>query len=319
MRMRDLLTGEERRVTEGEGTRGMQPRAAMCARVVDWEGLSLLIGAHSRTLPPVEAAEAARFVRKGLRTRRKVIPPADLRGDGAYAVLAAWEDLVAFLEQRPLPQLRNSEGHVLQFTEDRFTLSPGARAEVEKRVAGLSGVEGDAPGADAPDGATGFVFLQDDGRVDPGRPTVVAHAYVTDEDAVITTNSETRADAARRQVEQACGGLLTHKDRSRKDAQDLLASAQGRKPRKDAPDPDFPPEEADRLVREFKERHYADWIDHPLPALDGKTPREAAATAAGREKVKTLLREMEMHESGQPPGVRYDFGRLWKALGLRDR
>ena len=34
-------------------------------------------------------------------------------------------------------------------------------------------------------------------------------------------------------------------------------------------------------------------MDEKLPALRGKTPREAARTAAGREKVEALIRDIE--------------------------
>ena len=74
--------------------------------------------------------------------------------------------------------------------------------------------------------------------------------------------------------------------------------------------------EATELLRAYKERHYADWIDHPLPALRGQTPREAVRTKAGRERVDVLLKEMENHESRLAEGARFDFGRVRADLGL---
>jgi hypothetical protein len=42
-------------------------------------------------------------------------------------------------------------------------------------------------------------------------------------------------------------------------------------------------DEANAVILEFKTKHYADWIDQPLPALGGKTPRVAVGTeTAGR-------------------------------------
>ena len=35
--------------------------------------------------------------------------------------------------------------------------------------------------------------------------------------------------------------------------------------------------------------HYMNWIDAPIPALNGRTPREACATQAGRRKVAILI------------------------------
>ena len=65
--------------------------------------------------------------------------------------------------------------------------------------------------------------------------------------------------------------------------------------------------------------HYANWADEPIPALDGRTPRQAIATAAGLERVKGLLRLYEDSEARMAleqgrSAISYQF--LWDALGL---
>ena len=71
----------------------------------------------------------------------------------------------------------------------------------------------------------------------------------------------------------------------------------------------------DEIVHELKRRHYADWPEHPLPALDGMTPRQAVRTADGRAAVDNLLKEMENQEQ-RAPGAAFDFSALRRALGL---
>jgi len=75
---------------------------------------------------------------------------------------------------------------------------------------------------------------------------------------------------------------------------------------------------AAEIVQTFYERHYRGWLDEPLPALDGRTPREAASLKSGRAKVIALLKDMENHSArerleGRPA---YDFGWMWGQLGL---
>jgi hypothetical protein len=69
-------------------------------------------------------------------------------------------------------------------------------------------------------------------------------------------------------------------------------------------------------VRAFKRRHYAQWADHPLAALRGKTPREAMRTADGRAAVDVLLKDFENHEIRQSDDARYDFSEIRRGLGL---
>jgi hypothetical protein len=74
--------------------------------------------------------------------------------------------------------------------------------------------------------------------------------------------------------------------------------------------------EIDEALREFKAKHYSTWPDTSLPALDGLTPREAAAQPKYHARLDTLLKEMEYRESREDPNRRFDFGTIRRALGL---
>ncbi|HID22435.1 MAG TPA: DUF2384 domain-containing protein, partial [Planctomycetaceae bacterium] len=68
-------------------------------------------------------------------------------------------------------------------------------------------------------------------------------------------------------------------------------------------------------MREFKEQYYARWLDLPVPALDGMTPRDAARTKQGRRQVDVLLKEMENRECRLPKEERFDFSGIRRELG----
>lgn len=116
----------------------------------------------------------------------------------------------------------------------------------------------------------------------------------------------------RERVDAACEGLLRHRGREHEDPLSRLRDA----PAGTAAPAEAPPPELIELVRAEKARHYATWPATSLPALGGKTPREAVRSAAGREQVDLLLRECEHHESREPEDVRFDFGALRRELGL---
>ena len=82
-----------------------------------------------------------------------------------------------------------------------------------------------------------------------------------------------------------------------------------------SPDSTSAPPVPDEVFHELKRQHYADWPDHPLPALHGMTAREAVHTAGGRAAVDNLLKEMENHEQ-RAPGPAFDFSDLRRELGL---
>ena len=56
-------------------------------------------------------------------------------------------------------------------------------------------------------------------------------------------------------------------------------------------------------------------MDQPLPALNNRTPRECVRTAAGRQQVELLLKDIE-HTEHRGPGAPFDFSTLRRNLGI---
>ena len=70
--------------------------------------------------------------------------------------------------------------------------------------------------------------------------------------------------------------------------------------------------EADALVREYKFRHYKTWPDHQLPALGGKTPREAARTKHGRRKIEVMLKLPEWMKHKHNQSISMSMHKTWR-------
>jgi hypothetical protein len=147
-----------------------------------------------------------------------------------------------------------------------------------------------------------------------GERTVIGTATFGDAELRVETNSVERADALRARLEKACPGILAHQRRDQQNPMaPKLVTAGTRRPT--SGEPDEPPT-ALAAVHAYKSRHYEEWADDPLPALHGKTPREAMRTADGRAAVEVLLKDFENHESRHQADARYDFGHLRRSLGL---
>jgi len=82
---------------------------------------------------------------------------------------------------------------------------------------------------------------------------------------------------------------------------------------------DLPPELMARLALGVRPEFEPDWLDEPLPELDGASPLEAAKTRAGAAKLRKLLLALEADEaefarknSVQPFPMQF----LWDSVGL---
>lgn len=312
MRLRDLLTGEVRLVAEKSATADLAVRDALLARAVDCRGCSVLCGMHPRPLPPREADAVASRVRKRLR-RKDAVPADRLREEetGRF-LIRRWEEAVEDLDRRVAlpPRLANTDGEELLFTVDHFDFDPKDRSAIEEKLGSLEGAE--ASEEEEEERAIHFVRpSRGEKGLDGG--TLLGKAALGPRGRMrLETNSRERADSLRRRVESACGDLLRHRLREHADPRAGFEKALAEPPPAEIP----LPAEAAGILREFKERHYREWLDLPVPALGGRTPREAARTEEGRKSALLLLKEMEHMENRLPTEERFDFSAVRRALGL---
>jgi len=306
----DLLSGEKRQVPERTASSTLGVRDAVLARIVDYEGNSILSGLHPHPLPPIEAADLVRRARGRLRRKRDV-PPERLRDPdfGGY-LIRRWEEAVFELMEAAEfpPELHNTDGDLMILTTDHFKTERGKRSRVKNRLSELDDVE--VPDSEDPSGD--LLFLRSGGPTGVAEEnTILGRAVFSGSGLRLETNSIERADALRKRVEQACGDLIGHQARTHADLSQSLGEHGGPGSLPNQPGP-----EMRQIAREWKRRHYEKWIDMPIPALDDLTPREAARTAAGRRKLDVLLKDMENHEQRLPEEDRYDFGELRRSLKL---
>ena len=113
--------------------------------------------------------------------------------------------------------------------------------------------------------------------------------------ATIEANSARRAERLARTLRKAAPGarLVRREERSVDDA--LASSAAGERSAAEPIDLDAHPEVAaalDTFMRDYEGR----WVDQPIPALGGLTPRQAAADDAARPELEALLDDMAWEE-----------------------
>ncbi len=319
MTLRDLLTGEVRTVSERKGSRDVPVREAFLARIVDGGTASLLCGLHPRTLPPRPAAHVVKALRDHLRAKGEVAPARMRDPATARALLALWQAAVREQDVQAMepPIYQNTDGDPLLFTTDRYRI---ATPDVPAAEAALAAIEGmRAPEAD--DAERTFVFSKPGNVMHPDWDNTtlgVVHVHARRQRLELVTNSIARADRLRALVEKALAPSIVHEARTHEDpaSPEVRSAARAAKARRPAAPPsEAEQREVDAIVREMKARHYASWLDEPVPALGGATPRRAARTKKGREQVDLLLREIERSESTLPADQRFDVVTLRKELG----
>ena len=227
-------------------------------------------------------------------------------------IARAWLD--QWFAPAPLPQIQDaSTGDPLLLVTDHFRVLDAAALAAS--LASQPDVSGDAQQGwnrmiEGADGAQRSLST-----INPGRSTGRVELF---------HRTQRLADVGRAWFEGLAGAAVQHLTREITDPAGHLARAgggdTGHTPRSSsASTPDLPPEVVAQAIEQVLHRHYANWADETIPALHGRTPRQAITTAAGLERVKGLLREYEEGERQQSaaqgrPTVSYQF--LWDALGI---
>jgi len=149
--------------------------------------------------------------------------------------------------------------------------------------------------------------------------TVLGSIRLNGGELTFECNSKPRHERAKKLLSSLAGRAVQHLRDEFTTQQEMKRRAQ-EEPRPAEPASEIPPEVRQQVITKFMERHFAAWPDTKLPALGGKTPREAVKTAAGRRKVSALLRDFQNSEEhkrrdGEPY---YDITRLRAELGLEE-
>jgi hypothetical protein len=306
----DLLSGEHRVVHDVKASETAEARLAILARVVEFEGNPALFGLHAGALAPLDVAPIiARWKRKFGRSKAKALER--LRSwDSAYELALNWDEAVAVaaLTASSMPELHNTDGDPFLFTRERFAYDPAQRPIVLAKLLAIDGSDLHH----TKQGPVSVLLYDGDPEFEPDASlTLLARIELGESELIVETNSLRRADDARAKLEGELGPMVRRGLREHVDPSAMLDGSGAAVAADDEPTP----EEAEVII-EATRQHYATWPDIALPALRGKSPREAARTKAGREKVVALLKHIELAETRKPDAIRFDVGELYAALGI---
>jgi hypothetical protein len=136
----------------------------------------------------------------------------------------------------------------------------------------------------------------------------------------LSTNSAARAEKGTMLIRQALGDIVGTQLTEIRTVEQMMAE---RPPRDHGgAASEVPPEIAEQAVHQFMDRQYRETLDQPVGMLGNKTPRQAAKSAVGRQKVADWLKYLENQSVNQPdpadPMATYSFEWMWKELGVHD-
>lgn len=326
MVLRDLLSDAATvTVREKSATRTLKKWDKIAVRVVAERDHHVISGA----LLPFRA-EMVDFLFAGLRDALKLKKRDALRLTRdqllgcAPIFTAAWLFIEIDRALTPAqPQFTNSDGDDVLFHDLRYPLASGVTQKaVAERLDRVKGFLPEGPkfwnwlaarkGRSGKAGGGIMLDTQMEGA------TVLGSVELKGKMLLVTVNSPERAAKVQTLIGAAAGDLLRAPLTTIRTLEQVRADQRRDGPREAADE--IPPEIARQLMRDHLDKHYRETLDAPIPALGGKSPRQAVRTPAGREMVIEWLKMLENRSAGHGDGpiAEYDLGWIWVELGLQD-
>jgi len=327
--IRDLFTGETMDVEEVSGS----------YEAVQWDLIQVRIyrmdskcrfGGNGQTMPRMRFEALKVYLDNARRSFEantgRAGWPAFLK-ENAFLIGRFFDEVV----EEP-PVLLTEERHRIISSKAHFTVSDCGRAQKL-----LSGEYDFADEEDIPSGGVSFSWLKrgpsKDWEIGAGSDkkgmvatssivhpsgrmtfTVLGTVDLHPDRLILECMSRERLERGKKRLQDLLQGAIRH----RIDEFEDIRVAMERHERKGEAVKPLKNEEARAMLTSVMQRHMLAWPDQEIPALGGKTPREAVATIAEREKVLGLIKDMENGEArkkktGEPF---IDLGPLRRELGI---
>ncbi|MBW1730634.1 MAG: SEC-C domain-containing protein [Deltaproteobacteria bacterium] len=297
-RLKDILTGKHYDVTEKMGSEGTRPGDILFARIIPIDHIHMMVGCGPFLIPPGRKPTIIQF-RRFLSKRTGSITKEDLVEYDAE-IRDLYFDIYEALSAPP--QLRNTDGDPILFhkltyeiedpeeafealcslcaTEDPATLRQSASLDKTGRILKIE-----------------YPWSRKGHKLERSLDnTVLGNISIDGRKMTIEVNSEQRANTIRKEIEARLGDRARYKAMEITPLESMMkeAKAGGGKGTKDHDDLMEIPEVREKL-EQMMAQHWDDWIDEEIPALGGKTPRQAVKTRDGRESVEALLLDAQRH------------------------
>lgn len=288
----DVLTGAEMHVQENLGSKMLSRGDIVYGRVVQVDGVGMILGLSAIVLPARVKPQLIEL-RRSLSGGRKKLTRDDLY-DWDLEIRQYFLSMDRALHT--LPELRNTDDDLMEYHKLIYDVE-SADLAVEK-LASLCTTEtvGDIRAAadkdkDGKVHRATFDWNRHGNPIHKGMPnTVLGHIEINDSRLTVTVNSAQRAATIQQEIEKRLGSAARLRLDEISDLEALM-KAGDKRPHTENELMDHP--EVQQHIGQMLKAHWDNWVHQKIPALGGKTPKQAVRTADGREAVEALLLDAE--------------------------
>lgn len=302
--VKDILLGTTHTIKEKQGTHYLKRGDIVFSRLLALNEQQIFVGMAPIIIPAKQQIDLINF-RDWLieEIDGQPLTPEALRTEVELNLFDYFFDVVDYLHSSPRPTLVNTDGDLILFSKSHFKLE----SSIEEALASLLPLTllktADRFLESAERSKDGKIIKLDFPWLIKGNKkhkdwetTIMGNITIHENKLILETNSEKRTQKGKKLLTKYLGDkihfqqtLLETPEQKMKSLPNLPASNQATIASIDLP-------EVQEQLKLMARKHWENWFDSPIPALNDKTPREAAKTKAGRERLEALLLHYERND-----------------------
>lgn len=320
MLMRDLLLQQDVTVVEHSASQSLQPGNMVFSRVISLDGTSVMLGCAPLTIP-ASYHNTIIDLRERMQKVGKDLDNASL----FWWNLEIRETYLAIREQLfnpQIPEMVNTDGDPLQPMTLYYDLQCSPQEALDA-LQTLSLCESAAELLETGEFINqqlhkiSFPWLKTGNKQHRDWPnTVMGEIAIDGPKLSIHVNSQNRAAQIKRKITRRLGKRAVFKTEVLESINKMLDDKQSDIGKDLFNTPEAIPEEMQQMLAEMAKKHWQEWLDTSLPALNNQTPRQAAKTQSGRERLEVLLLDFEAKNELAEQPLAPDVDKLREELGL---
>ncbi|MGD9247688.1 MAG: SEC-C metal-binding domain-containing protein [Desulfobacteraceae bacterium] len=314
--LRDVLNDNRTTVHEQQGSRSMHKYGLIAARIIAF-------GPSGKPEMEMGVFQIPDLIRKPVISQLTSHHKAYRRKHPQARETEFFKEMTPFLHDAwiscilnpPIPRMTNTDGEDIVETSVRFAVDDSVC--LEAAFDGAKAIERTL------EGKSTWIWT---GNNQKEKPVTLGQLILKGKTLTLTCNSTQRAERGRHMIEAMAAGAVRYRTTVRenleKKLREAIRSGAATDPFPESSNEETLPRDVqEALVLDAMGRHYRNWLDEKIPALDDYTPREAAADAALQPKLFDLMHGLEgfYQKALQDSQPAYDPSWMWKELGFKDR
>ena len=310
--LKDILLETTHTIKEKLGTYKLKRGDIIFSRLLTLNNQSISIGMAPYVIPIRYGHGLIDFRNELIESNNNnALTPEDLRHNLNEILLACFFDIMESLFDKPLPTLMNTDGELISFSKSYFKLTISPEDTFDKLIPLTFPDNPKELLEDAKRDKKGQIKQLEFPWIKMGNKkmkdwdnTILGHIIIEQGKLILETNSYERAQKGKDLLNKYLGNSISFQKTLIEQPEQKLKSLD----KNIFNDTQWDDEvleipEIKEKIQLMQKNHWERWFDEPIPLLKNQTPREAAMTKDGKERLESLLMEFEPHNLESPTNL----------------